>query len=400
MTMNEWKPYQTDHLFLLVGTNPLPNYVAALLLAKDNGTIRLLHSGGAHGTAEVADKLSHAIQKRRPKISHVIPQEIDEANSSRIAQKMREILKDVGQGASVGLNYTGGTKAMAVHVYREIAKKFGLAQFSYLDARTLSLILDGSEGSSTKVISLGQDCQLKLDELMALHGRVLKSCEKEARLQEVWPLLVELHTKSPDVWRRWCQDNLRRSDNGNIKSKTDLRNVQLPVDDLVLTQIFKRFGNFGTLEQIPFPDGWKIDDLAKWLDGKWLEHYVLQVVKQIADNCHVHDYGLNLTTEGKNFEFDVAAMRGYQLFAISCTTGQKNSLCKEKLFEAYTRARQMGGDEARVALVCCHQDPPALLGEIEETWFTEGRVRVFGKQDLADLPARLKDWFETANPVQ
>ena len=26
--------YQTDHLFLLIGGNPLPNYVAAKLLSK------------------------------------------------------------------------------------------------------------------------------------------------------------------------------------------------------------------------------------------------------------------------------------------------------------------------------------------------------------------------------
>ena len=47
--MNDFMPYQTDYLFLLVGTNPLPNYVATLLLAKDNGTIYLVHSAGSHG---------------------------------------------------------------------------------------------------------------------------------------------------------------------------------------------------------------------------------------------------------------------------------------------------------------------------------------------------------------
>jgi hypothetical protein len=65
------------------------------------------------------------------------------------------------------------------------------------------------------------------------------------------------------------------------------------------------------------------------------------------------------------------------------------------LFEAYVRARQLGGDEAQVSLVCCHDDASALQQEIEEDWFTEGRIRVFGRRDLGELDGQLKDWFET-----
>jgi hypothetical protein len=31
--------YQSDYLFLLMGTNPLPNYVAATTLLKEGGTV-------------------------------------------------------------------------------------------------------------------------------------------------------------------------------------------------------------------------------------------------------------------------------------------------------------------------------------------------------------------------
>jgi hypothetical protein len=44
--MKDFEPYRTDHLFLIVGANPLPNFVAALLLSKKGGTIHLLHSKG------------------------------------------------------------------------------------------------------------------------------------------------------------------------------------------------------------------------------------------------------------------------------------------------------------------------------------------------------------------
>lgn len=78
--------YKTEHLFLLVGTNPLPNYVAALLLAKGEGKIILLHSGGHQGTGKVAENLERAITKRMPGIQ-VERWEIDEKDGDRIAKK-------------------------------------------------------------------------------------------------------------------------------------------------------------------------------------------------------------------------------------------------------------------------------------------------------------------------
>ena len=402
--MSEWTPYQTDHLFLLVGTNPLPNYVTALLLVKDDGMIHLLHSGGERGTAGVADNLKQAIQRQRPQGKEPVVQEIDEADGGRIVRKMNDILKDIEGQRSVGLHYTGGTKAMAVHGYRAVEKKqLPDVIFSYLDARTLSLKFDKQGEVQTKSIPIERACKVKLDELVMLHGRTLKPWEKETSLHQMYSGLVNLHATSPEVWRKWCEEELRYPNNKEkIKSKTDLKSVPLPVDTPILASAFAGCESLHTLEQISLPQGWKIDKLAKWLDGEWLEHYVLDTMKQIADDCLIHDCGMNLRTipEGQGFQFDVAAMRGYQLFALSCTTSANKGLCKHKLFESYIRARQMGGDEARVALVCCYQDPPALQKEIEESWFTEGRVRVFGRQHLPDLAIHMKAWFETANEAQ
>lgn len=74
--------------------------------------------------------------------------------------------------------------------------------------------------------------------------------------------------------------------------------------------------------------------------------------------------------------------------------------CKEHLLEVAVRARQIGGDEARIGLVCCYPNPSALEEEINEAWFTEGRVKVFGMKDLPELPRCLQNWFKTANGPQ
>ncbi len=401
--MSDWRPYQTDCLFLLIGTNPLPNYIAALLLGKDEGTAYLLHTPD---TGNVASVLERSVHNKRPELQ-VVPREIDRVDNSRIARKMQEILDTIKPSASIGLNYTGGTKAMAVHTYRTVVR-YAMTQsqkvvFSYLDAETLSMRIDGVSGVPTKDIPVEQDCPVTLEELVALHGRVMAPPEREAVFREAYLKLVDVHITDPGVWRTWCQENLRRSDRPDrFKSRTALKAVELPMSNPTLAPIFTSWGSPQTLGDISLPAGWKIDKLAEWLDGQWLEHYVLDCVKEVAEESRVQDYGMSLKPKlgGREFEFDVAAMRGYQLFAISCTTGTKRGMNKQKLFEAYVRARQMGGDEARIGLVCCYPDPAGLKQEIEETWFTEGRVEVFGMQDLPDLPAWLKRWFETANSLK
>ncbi|NJL66200.1 MAG: DUF1887 family protein [Microcoleus sp. SM1_3_4] len=143
--------------------------------------------------------------------------------------------------------------------------------------------------------------------------------------------------------------------------------------------------------------GWfqEIKHFCKYLDGLWLEHYVLQQIKTIADRNSIQDYGLNFVVPlagADKFEFDVAFTRGYQLFAISVSTTSDRKLCKGKLFEAYLRARQMGGDEARVALICCTDEPDTLKAELAV--LDSKKIAVFGRDDLMNLSNKIEKWIE------
>jgi len=86
-------------------------------------------------------------------------------------------------------------------------------------------------------------------------------------------------------------------------------------------------------------------------------------------------------------------MRGYQFCAIFRSTDTRKGLLKLKLFEAYVRARQLGGDEARVALVCCSNDRHGLEHEMRRDVDPEGRIRVFGRKHLANLAEYLREWI-------
>jgi hypothetical protein len=143
-------------------------------------------------------------------------------------------------------------------------------------------------------------------------------------------------------------------------------------------------------------------DFCKWLNGGWLESVVLSALHQSLKDGLVDYVGMNLEPDasGDNptgFEFDVVSLRGYQLFAFSCTTtrdkGRERSLLRLKLFEAYLRARQLGGDEACVALVCCSTDPVGMEYALRRDLDPEGRIRVFGIPHFADLASEFAQWI-------
>ncbi len=60
--MSNLDEYKVEHLLLLVGENPLPNYVAALTLLKDGGTVYLVFT--AH-TKPQKNCLIQQLQERK-----------------------------------------------------------------------------------------------------------------------------------------------------------------------------------------------------------------------------------------------------------------------------------------------------------------------------------------------
>ena len=412
--LSTWQKDQTDVLFLLVGTNPLPNYVAGCLLTKPGGTIVLLATEDTYAIADWLKQILEAKAKTENQNWNIPePREIDHTDASRIHRKVSKLIeKEFADAGSVGLNYTGGTKAMTVHAYRAIADKRRDAVFSYLDARELAMRIERLD-APIRVKKVGTDCRISLEELMQLHGRRMQNFPMTRPwFSQVANTLAEFHQDKGfrNEWRQWCNQNLRRDDRPDkFKSKSVLRVVQIPQDE-PLKQVFQAFKTepyttLGDLElllqdRVPAQDAkkWNIKHLAKWLDGKWLEHYVLDAFQKIAAEVGLHEVVMNIEAPigQTKFEFDVAAIRGYQLFAVSCTTSASKGLCKSKLFEAYLRSHQMGGDEAHTALVSMYDDPAKLKSEIEESWFTQGHVEAFGPGELVDLSDYLKQWVKTS----
>lgn len=401
ITLDKISPeFKTDHLLLLVGANPLPNYVVAYLLARQDTTIHILHSVE---TKDVASTLDGAISRIFPDIEPYFWQ-IDTTDSAEIAQEVKKILAMVGPRQSIGLHYTGGTKAMSVHTYRAIANSRADAVFTYLDAQTLALRIDGGENRQTQSIRVQNLCKVELDTLARLHG--YDGFKKEPvkvggqeRIAIVDALLqIHLDVEGFTQWRTYLSLDRELT---TLPDKASYPALQ-PFLDAVQTQC----GSEATTSELAglLGDKTTLKSYSKWLRSDWLEEHTLRCVQNIANEIAIDDWGMGIEPiRGRRkkasplFEIDVGAMRGYQLYAISCMVSDHKDKCEEHFFESYIRSRQLGGDEARAALICFYDKPLQLETKIQESWLTSSDVRVFGREHLADLQIHLRDWFAMSN---
>ncbi|MBL8170416.1 MAG: DUF1887 family protein [Acidobacteria bacterium] len=403
-----------DHLFLLVGTNPLPDWVAAKLLLRDGGKLWLVHS---QTTNEVAIRLANYSTQNKlcqPQFVPVAnPWDFDSVRTAL------EAVLDSQQFDSVGLNYTGGTKVMSVHAHRVFANRFPQkAILSYLEAPYCLMHFEPVEPGYPRgyKIPVGTLDAVKFDfkELARLHEDFQRIHPKDkVKAWAIAEMVRDVHQtfNGQLAWRKDCDAYLRRRENRNkFKSPAELQTQPIPCAHSFprLAEALLRRPATGTntlLDVVNASDGQfrNVTELAEWLDGKWLEHLVLGLLLEHQETYGIHSIGSNIEPSLESeedskrykiqFEIDVAAMRGYQLHAISCYSGSTEATCKLKLFEVFTRARQLGGDEARAALVCNVDDARKVEKQAGEVWDIKDRVKVFGRADLKNLGDRLKDWF-------
>jgi hypothetical protein len=95
MGTSEFDEYKVDHLFLLIGENPLPNYVAANLLLNKGGTAYLVYS----------------------------------TETERSAKRLQDILKNESNGfKDIELRSLNDYESDAYYIQQEMKQKLGIIQ--------------------------------------------------------------------------------------------------------------------------------------------------------------------------------------------------------------------------------------------------------------------------------
>lgn len=404
-----------DHLVLLIGTNPLPNFVVADYFLQENPKLRtiwLLHSEKNQyqgGTLEFAENLEKLLWRRRLEETNrkmefrKVPLS-DVSDAQAIKRDIENnIGKKINKGEIIHLNYTGGTKSMSTHAYwvvREMSDT-DTTTFSYLDGRNFRLVSDRKgilEGNLRRHVTA------TVKELVALHGFERKKGKESPFVftdaLQIFEGLIENGTTAvfyeTDGFKREMftdkkgflaekrgaitQENLEKLETFEPGELLLSINAAMPED----YRLFSAEGRF--LEKITNA---KFEAAVKFLDGFWLEEYVARALQPITDDHVTMEQNWNLLKPGwrkdMDFELDILLMNGYQLTGISCTTDDKRGLCKSKGFEVIHRTRQIGGGEARSVLIT--RLNPGWKKAVQEELLHEtggllGNILVLGEKDL------------------
>ncbi len=454
-------------LFLLVGDNPLPNYVVAKLLSGKQTTLILVYSpdrGDLKGTQAAKDALQRVLDGRlgegkeldaqaravhtaaRVPFAALETLEVDESDARDVATKVAERVRGFATGL-VLMNYTGGTKAMATHAYaaaREACVAGQELYGCYLDARRLQLRLEhwprGAAPQSAP-FDVNRRVALKFETMLALHGRSGQQLRREPLLPRTAAAIAVLHQdeSATQAYQRWLAETFFKpwgwpgASDEDRKAVPDLQywaygkggcalqwkklktllkepfHAPQSVNDALQTDLhaglFQTWGAVFDAAQTHYGAGVpgifsnaaeKADRIGKWFEGQWLEDYVLGswlAQPEAARGDALAGAGIGPT--GDDFEIDVALVRGYQLFGISCTTEQAKGLCKSKLLEVYARAEQLGGAEARVGLIAFYPKPAELTREVDGLVNAQ-RLKIFSRDDMLHIGDRLAEWVRTS----
>ncbi len=391
----KFEPYQTEVLFLLVGGNPLPNYVAAQVMAQQRANVYLLHT---MATSSVAERLARLLGNDRPDLN-CTRFGIPEADGPAIARKVDEITRQLGlrrPNVSVGLNFTGGTKPMAVYAALALRQSYPRAIFSYLDARTLSMVIDA--GGPVQGVPAGRALTLKLDDLADLQGyRISRRTHASTPNRLLIAQAIRDVHLAPDGVRQWRDEWLRTWTRESTPLPTTLQPALTPVIQAFNDVCGGPANETGVAQALGFTE---LRQCGKYFAGEWLEDYTLAAVSAIKNQAPLDDLAAGLlirAPDRPDFEIDVAATLGYQLFGISCIVTERKDQSKDHLFEVFTRADQLGGDEARFAVVSFYEKPEELERDVSQDWDAAGKIKVFGRQHIQDLSRHLLEWFRKAN---
>ena len=400
-----------NHLVFTVGTNALPIWIAWKYLKTElqNPKVSFVYT---KETQKIVKGLKEYFKCDGAADFACILVE-DPGNPAVIRKAIQEKLSL--EGASVHVHYTGGTQAMGVETVLAV-KKGEPNDFkrSYLNARGDSVPTIVEQNGS----SIGpEDARQKI-------------CPDIKRIAE----LNGFEVSDKDFSLNYCPtdpQNFACDDLDCFESaKLETASVILENFDSISDTISEVRKNLCPPERDP-DNIWEncilrkldrayIEDKDKrvFLHGIWLEYAALAVLKHALEQIkcerkrlsspYIRDnYALYRGVHGRKkvdsnehaepFELDVVAVLGYQVLVISCTTSSDTRTARKKAVEAYLRAKQLGGDEARVIMLCdLGDDQRQNLEEVvkDDMGSKDEPLQVWGKNTWAGLSDKFKEYLK------
>ncbi|MCC7495524.1 MAG: hypothetical protein IT204_24450 [Fimbriimonadaceae bacterium] len=423
-------PVQVDTLFSTVGSNPLPIAVTARLVLREGGHLVLVHTAGTRRCAEAL----HGVIGPSRDGCRVSSFEVPDSDPAVIYSTVQQQVPRLAPSGAVGVDFTGGTKAMSVFVSTAATAALGSRpHFSYYldDRRDLLHTVchrDGGQASGPQA-AVGLQPVLLPAEVLLLHGQIPINALAPPRpqLAQTTQVLAQVYAKW-DPRKAWCAW-LDRLTHYETWQQVDRQRQRLtrdtpqpdrdgqerpgwdwgawPTKHPLLGRLRESLQAESGVCCAPGVQpadftaalGWAEGEFVDWLRGKWLEDHTYAAIAVLPPELGLRPHGVSVHCElvgvdasgtaamdpETRFEVDVLATRGYRLWGCSCTTSGDRKLCKTKLFEAAQRFRQLGGGAARVILVCGATNAGAIEKQTQTLFQDHNQPWVAGAAALPDL---------------
>lgn len=184
---------KVDFLILLIGTNPLPNYISALALSKESSNILLIHTKEQQGlisSKKLAQNLKDVLLTKKPHLQ-INTLEIDKSKNEEIIGKglayVFKIIEDNFEDyerISIALDYTGSTKMLSALFYygfKEFEKKHEnwAMYYSYVN-NEIGRIINFSTNAmevSREFKDVDADNEVTIEDICKIHGFKIDSCD-------------------------------------------------------------------------------------------------------------------------------------------------------------------------------------------------------------------------------
>ncbi|MDU1443551.1 MAG: hypothetical protein E6916_08555 [Clostridium cochlearium] len=421
---------KADLLFLIIGTNPFPNLIAAVTRVKNEGKIICFHTGqDENGTQRIYRKFSDVINEKYENNIIITPYRIDRSDIESIKKDVTNAINNnidfLEQGQTVELNFTGGTKVMSsisYHVFKEIGKKSNInADFilSYIDGEKERIYYEiikenniNKKHISESLKSLKENCQLQLNDIFSCHFKSIKfkntknevydyklgekifksflGCSRQEYDNKIEFLEILYNDIRKFEDKKSIKDKMESESNNQYLIRKITENEEKYIKKIKELDPIK---GVKELRDLAIKDGEINSKFIKALKGFWLEDYIYKIIKELEEEGLLIDIKHSVED---NFEVDIVALKKYKIFCVSVTSVDKFNGAINKLYEIKERAIQLGGDEAGICFINLYYKSEELEESYKSMWI-EGMPKntlIIGWDRFKNLKDNLKKWIK------
>lgn len=400
---------KSEALFLIIGTNPMPNMIAISNRVEKCGKVFLISSSNdkdnevKFSTLKIARKIKDTLNKNFiDMIIDII--EVNKDNQENIREQV--MLRVNGLEGIIELNYTGGTKLMASTLYKYFKEMMKMNEkqiiLSYLDNIKEKFIVEHNLNSKYSYLenSINVDefnTSFNLKDIIQCHclefEEYQNNYEKNYNDYLYGENFEKLDSKDKLKWISDLELIMPGKDNVGMVVDFIEKYISISARKEFESRIAETKNHKDQIEVV--------SQIKRYLCGDALEGYFNYIFYEFKEDGLIDEYiwsfkpyeGEKESKDNANAEIDFVIKKGYKIITMSVTLCDDDK-SKSKLYEVLTRSAQIAGDESKCIFQCLYKDHIELENYIKNIEFeVKQNLNVIALDNFYNVKQTLLKWI-------